>query len=619
MMWLNLKPHRSLSRTWSQNTLYRAARVLSRRDRQKMYLVILIQVFLSVLDLIGVVLIGVLGALAVTGVGSHQPGTRVETVLKFLQISGKAFEVQAAILGATAVLFLVGRTILSIIFTRRILFFLSNRGANISANLISRLLSQPMLTLQSRSTQETLFSVTIGVEVITLRVLAMTVTLVSDLALVIVMLVGLFVVDPIIALGTFGVFGVVGVFLYLYMHVRAHSLGLRDSQLRIQSNQKITEVFSSYRESVVRNRRDYYGREIGKMRFSLAGVMAESSFLPFVSKYVIETVVVLGAVLLGAAQFVLKDATHAVGTLSVFLAAGTRIAPAILRLQQGIVSIRGNLAAATGTLDLIDGLQAVTRTENFVDTVDVTHEGFQATIEIRGVTITYPNKSEAALSDITLSIPVGSSVAIVGPSGAGKTTLVDVLLGVIDPDLGNVLISGLSPMDAITKWPGAISYVAQDVVISDGTVRENIGLGYPIENVPDELVLSALKVAHLDSFIKELPQGLETQVGERGTQISGGQRQRLGIARAMFTRPHLLVLDEATSSLDAETEESISDAIYALRGVITVVMIAHRLSTVRQADIVIYIDKGRIVSIGSFNEVRENVPDFDHQAKLMGL
>ena len=177
----------------------------------------------------------------------------------------------------------------------------------------------------------------------------------------------------------------------------------------------------------------------------------------------------------------------------------------------------------------------------------------------------------------------------------------------------------MPPLDALNKWPGAAAYVPQDVVLSNGSIRENVGLGYPKDVATDAMVLNALRVAHLDEFVKGLSEGLDTQIGERGAKISGGQRQRLGIARAMFTRPHLLVLDEATSALDGETEAAISDAIHELRGSTTVVMIAHRLSTVRNADIVVYLDKGRILAQGTFDEVREAVPDFDRQAKLMGL
>ena len=156
-------------------------------------------------------------------------------------------------------------------------------------------------------------------------------------------------------------------------------------------------------------------------------------------------------------------------------------------------------------------------------------------------------------------------------------------------------------------------------MVSNCSISENVGLGYPKEEIKESLVMEALKVAHLDGFIKTLPLGVETKVGDRGTKLSGGQRQRLGIARAIFTKPKLLVLDEATSSLDGQSESDITDAVNNMRGEITVILIAHRLSTVKNADKVIYLEGGNIVSVGSFEEVRKAVPNFEKQASLMGL
>lgn len=603
----------------SLSRIGRAILVLSRADQRKIIAIMILQILMGGLDLLGVIAIGILGALSVTGLQSNQPGNRVSNALKLLHIQGATFQEQAVVLGIIAVALLVGRTILSIFFTRRILFFLSRRGAKISADLISRLLSQPLLVVQSRTTQETVYAVTTGVVVIMLQVLATAVVWIADLALLVVMMGGLLFVDPVTAIATFLVFLLVGFFLYKFMHVRAGNLGIENSTLSIKSNEKIVEVFASYRESVVRNRRDYYARDIGQLRYSLANTSAELGFLPYVSKYVIETTVVVGAVLIGAAQFIFQDASHAIATLAIFLAAGTRIAPAVLRLQQGTVTIKSGLGAASPTLDLIDALGNSPMTENINDRVDVIHEGFISEVDIEGVSLTYPNKIGPAIENVSLTIPAGTSIAFVGPSGAGKTTMIDVLLGVLNPDYGSVLVSGLPPLLAVAKWPGAVSYVPQDVVIAAGTIRENIALGYPLEEATDELVMGALEIAHLDVFVAGLPDGIDTQVGERGAKISGGQRQRLGIARAMFTRPHLLVLDEATSSLDGETEASISDAIHALRGSTTVVIIAHRLSTVRNADQVVYLSDGKMLASGTFEEVRKAVPDFDKQAKIMGL
>lgn len=602
-----------------KSTIRRSLGVLSRLDQRKLLAATFLQILLSALDLLGIVAIGLLGALSATGLQSQEPGNRVGLTLRVLHLADMSFQTQALILGISAVILLVGRTVLSIFFTRRILFFLSRRGASISANLVARLLSQSLVMIQGRTTQETLYSVTKGVELIVLQVLATVVVLVSDFSLLLVLAVGLFLVDPTTAIGTFVIFSMIGYLLYRFMHVRASSLGVESSALNIKSNEKIVEVFASYRESVVRNRRDYYAREISKLRFSLANTSAEISFLPYVSKYVIETSVVLGALLIGITQFFLQDATHAITTLAIFLAAGSRIAPAVLRVQQGSIQIRNSLGQAKPTLDLLDALGDSAIIENVDDTLDLIHAGFRSEITVDGVTFTYPNNSSPAIENISLKIEPGSLVAFVGSSGAGKTTMIDVLLGVLNPNQGMVLISGLPPLEAVAKWPGAISYVPQDIVIVAGSIRENVALGYPSEVATDELVLSALKVAHLDEFLLDLPEGLDNLVGERGAKISGGQRQRLGIARAMFTRPHLLVLDEATSALDGETEASISEAIHELRGSTTVVMIAHRLSTVRNADMVVYLSEGKILATGTFDEVRNAVPDFDRQAKLMGL
>ena len=611
----------SLLRTrYRDTTIGRAARLLTPSDRRKVSVVVVIQIILGGLDLLGVALIGVVGALAVSGVQSQKPGNRVSAVLNFIGLDGFDFQTQTALLGLTAGLILVGRTVLSVFFTRKALFFLGRRGAAISANLTSRVLAQSLLAVQQRTSQETLYALTSGVGSITLGLLGSVVTMASDVSLLVVLAIGLVVVDPTVAISSFLFFMLIAVILHRVMSGRAMRLGTKQSELSIQSNEKIVEVLSSYRESLVRNRRSYYAQQIGKIRFDLANVNAELAFMPNVSKYILETTVVLGALLLSAAQFLLQDAGHAVGTLAIFLAAGTRIAPAILRVQQGLLLIRASAGSALPTLDLAESLANIKASEvKESETLETEHEGFSGSIDIRDATFTYPGKSEPAISNVSLRVNPGSFVAFVGPSGAGKTTIVDILLGILPPQSGSVQISDVDPMSAITKWPGAIAYVPQDVAIASGSFRENIALGFPIELASDEAVLTPLQVAHLDDFVLSTPHGLDTEVGERGAKVSGGQRQRLGIARALFTKPKLLVLDEATSALDAETESNVSLAISSLRGNTTVVMIAHRLATVRNADLVVYLDQGQALAQGTFDEVRAAVPDFDRQAQLLGL
>ena len=607
------------NKNWISRDFSRIARVLTNSDRRKLILVSIAQIGMGFLDLFGIAVIGILGALAITGVQSGQPGNRVSSALRFLQIETFSFQSQVAVLAILAGVLLAGRTFLSIYFTKRILYFLSLRGASISSQLIAKLLSQTLLKVQERTTQQTLYAVTVGVNSLVLGVIAVAVSLITDIALLIVIATGLLVVDPFIAVSSFLFFASIGFILYYLMNVRATALGTENAMLTIASNQKINEVFSSYRELIVRNRRSYYAREIGQQRMLLARTQAEISFMPNYSKYIFEIAVVIGAILISASQFVLHDAGRAIGTLAVFLAAGTRVAPAILRLQQGAVQIRGNMGAAQPTLDLLDELGEFIDFDSIDDRFDLVHENFSSKIEITKVSLTYPEKFLPAIHNVSIEINEATIVALVGSSGAGKTTLVDVLLGVLQPDSGEIKISGLAPLEAIAKWPGAISYVPQDVLIVDGSIRHNVTLGFPPSFVDDKQVMNAIEKSALGDFLKTLPEGLDTQVGEGGAKLSGGQKQRLGIARALFTNPKLLVLDEATSALDGDTESLITESIQNLKGFVTVVMIAHRLSTVRSADVVIYMNSGQVEAVGSFAEVRNQIPDFDRQAQLMGL
>jgi ABC-type multidrug transport system fused ATPase/permease subunit len=604
---------------FSNSVIARSVRILSLSDRKKIIAVVAIQISFGLLDLAGVALVGILGALAITGVQARGPGDRVTIVLEFLRLDDNTLQSQATLIGLLAATLLISKTFFSVIFIRKTIFFLSRRSAAISANLTSRVLAQPLVKVQSRSMQQTLYAVSSGVNSITMNVLGTTVAIISDTSLLVILAAGLFIVDPIVALSTFIVFAAIAYILYRLMQVRAVRLGEEQRFLEIESSEKTLEVLNSYREIVVRNRRSFYSRELGRIRYKLADVIAERAFMPNISKYVIEITVVLGSLGIAALQFAVNDAARAFAVLAVFMAASTRISPAILRLQQGAVSIRSSVGSAGPTLDLIEELEELSPSSEKVDDLNFEHIGFTGEIKLENISLTYPTKKIPAVKDISLHINQGQVVSFVGPSGAGKTTIIDVILGVLKPDSGDVQIQGHTPASAIKLWPGAIGYVPQDVMISNGTIRQNVCLGYSSNEIDEKDIWQALEVAQLAEFIRELPEGLDTPVGDRGAKLSGGQRQRLGIARAMFTKPKLLVLDEATSSLDGTTEASISEAVHNLKGGVTIVIIAHRLSTVKESDVIHYLAKGKLEMSGTFDELRRNIPEFDKQAQLMGL
>ncbi len=603
---------------FGKNTLTRCIKLFTPRDRTRIIFVVVIQILLGLLDLIGVALIGIIGALSVTGIQSQQPGTRVNQVLVFLNLQNLTFQQQTAILALTSALFLIGRTVLSVYFSRRILFFMSKKSAEISTNLIRRFLMQDLNEINAKTVQETIFSTTAGVNAVTIGVVGIMVNMIADVSILLVLSFGLFVLEPIVAATAFILFCLVGVLLFRTMHFKARNFGNMEASLNVNSNEKIAEVITSFRESIVRNSRPFYANTISKARYDLSRIHAELNFLPLVSKYVIEGSLIVGAILVAGLQFQLQDSRHAVASLAVFMAAGSRIAPAVLRVQQGLITIKSNIGVSDRTLMMIENLPDEL-VSNDIPLYQNSHEDFYPSIVISNMSYRYPDSEKFVLEGIDLEVPPFKTTAIVGPSGSGKTSLVDLMLGMFHPLHGSVKISGMYPREAISMFSGAIGYVPQDVEIIDGTLRENIAMGFAASEATDSRIEYATKIAQLDELIDSLPLGIDTHVGSRGTKLSGGQRQRLGIARAFFTKPKLLFLDESTSALDSQTELLISKALNEIDYDLTLVVIAHRLSTIQTASQIVYLNNGKIVSAGNFDELRKAVPDFEVQARLMGL
>jgi ABC-type bacteriocin/lantibiotic exporter with double-glycine peptidase domain len=313
--------------------------------------------------------------------------------------------------------------------------------------------------------------------------------------------------------------------------------------------------------------------------------------MPNISKYILETSIVVGSLIVSAIQFSQYDSIKAVGILSLYLAASSRIVPAMLRLQQGLLSIQSSSSAAGPTLALISNLS---RDEIVSKYIAASHDNFDPSIVIRDLCMRFRENSPFILKNVNLNISAGQVIGILGDSGSGKSTLVDLLLGVEEPTGGNVTISGVSPREAFQKWPGQIGYVPQEVFIFEGTLQENICLGYEHSHFTSEEVLSALALAQLSFPEFSNSELLNMKISDRGSNLSGGQRQRIGIARAMITKPKLLVLDEPTSALDSITESDVISGILNLRGKCTILFISHKKAIFQHTDQVIQIANGRV-------------------------
>jgi ABC-type multidrug transport system fused ATPase/permease subunit len=453
----------------------------------------------------------------------------------------------------------------------------------------------------------------------------------SEITLLVVLAAGMLAISPAVTVFAIVFFLLISFTLQKVLAGRAGRIGERSAHIEVQSVATVQEALRTYREAVVSQRRGLYVQRFQDLRWRGAVNQTELQFVGLIPKYVLEIALVCGAGLLAASQLLTKDLSAAVAIIAVFLAAGSRIVPSILRLQTAAITIRSAAGQAAPTYELareLDQAHLTSATADSFGSIDPTtirnllqkgHQGFDASILISDVDLSYPGTSTPALAGVSLTLPAGSSLALVGPTGAGKSTLADVILGVLIPDSGMALIGGLTPAEALATWPGAVAYVPQDVAMANGTVRENVALGLPVEIIDDDWVWDALNRAHLGEFLRDSREGLDTVIGEHGIKLSGGQRQRLGIARALYTRPKLLVLDEATSALDAATEQAIAKTLQELEGTVTTVTIAHRLATIRHCDLVVYLEGGRAQAQGSFSEVRALAPQFDRQAQLLGL
>ncbi len=604
-----------MNRNNLRKEIFNCLKILERRDRVKYWIAVAIQSAMSLVDLLGVAALGLVGSLAIRGAQSQTAGDRVSDVLVFLRIDNLSIREQIIILSVFAVALLAFKTVFTIYFTRRLLFFLGRKSAEISTTLINRTLSKGYLGIRQSTQTEIQYATGDGVTAISLGVLGVTANLIGDFSLLFVVGLGVFVIDPFSALTTLGLFGAIGLILYFSMNRRAKKIGSEMARLNVEGNSKLFEVVNAYREIYSRNRLNYYVQEISGIKREFAYQSARQTLLPNISKYIVELSVTVGAMLVAAIEFSTSDASRAAASLALFMAAGSRIAPALLRIQQSAVQVQGNLGLAEPTLKLLENMVQVPLLDSAQTALDFEHQGFKSEVVVSNVSFKYSDSGLDIVRKISFEVREGEMLAIVGPSGSGKSTIIDLILGVLNPSIGEIMISGLRPTHAIRKWPGAVGYVPQNVNLINQSIRRNLEIGFAEGAVPQVKIENALRDAHL---LKDKI-NLEDSVGEFGANISGGQKQRVGIARALLLNPRLLVLDEATSSLDSKTEHDISATLMDLKGRISMIVVAHRLSTVQRADRIVYLDKGEIVACGNFEELRAQVPDFNQQAELMGL
>ncbi|NBO71218.1 ABC transporter ATP-binding protein [bacterium] len=440
---------------------------------------------------------------------------------------------------------------------------------------------------------------------------------ISEVVLLLSLLGLLTVMNPILTLSSFVYFAVILVGLNKFMERRQYSATrarIIDTNAR---NHSIFQSLTSLREIQLSGTAEYYRNEFTDLRAKENFNIAVLQYLNLFPKYFMEFCMVLGVFFLGVYVFLFpsKDAFILLG---IFSSSSTRILPSILRIQFSWSVFQSGLVNAETTLSFYSDLVKSSRSD-YVENIStgICRDSFL--IEFRDIDFAYETSNNFCIKGLNLSILEYESIAIVGKSGSGKTTLIEMLVGNLNPDSGQMLIGNRSADTFVASNPGVIAYVPQQVPILNKSISENIALGLSADAIDGNRIESLLKKVGLWEYIESLPSGVATIVGDSGSGLSGGQRQRIGIARALFYSPKILIFDEATSSLDAESESLIKDLLEDKSLKCTKIVIAHRLSSIKDFERIVYLENGRIVYEGSFNDLRRNVLEFDEQARLLGL
>jgi ABC-type multidrug transport system fused ATPase/permease subunit len=428
----------------------------------------------------------------------------------------------------------------------------------------------------------------------------------------------LLIAQPLTALITVAYLGGIMAILYWVVSGKSVQAGRVSRDFSLKVSALMTEMVQALKEITLRNKTSEVAEVVQYNRSFSTRARANMNFLSSVPVFVLNAALVGGFLLVGGIGYATEGMQAAIASVALFAVAGFRLIPSLTGFQSIVTTTTANVPHVQGVIFDIKASQI------HIDAAErLGHDpivGSPKALRLKDVSFAYPGHEDTpAIHGIDLDIAIGSSLALVGTSGAGKSTLVDVLLGLLVPQQGTIRLDDQNLTDVLAAWRSRVGYVPQDVALFDGTIAQNVALAWEDDEIDFEKVREALTRAQLWDTIAAREGGMRGRIGERGLALSGGQRQRLGIARALYSDPLVLVLDEATSALDNKTESLVTAAIRGLKGEVTIVSVAHRLSTIRDSDVICFLQDGTIAARGTFDELVAAVPNFAEQAQLAGL
>jgi ABC-type multidrug transport system fused ATPase/permease subunit len=595
-------------------------RLMAARERFTYFVLVFFRSLSGLLDVAGIALIGLLAGLAATSLDSSKPLVVFGFTLP--QVSQEALVVLVLVVLAVFAVKAAVAVSLSRVITR----FLARIESAQAVKIARYLFTGSLDTVQARTKGEILWGVMGSVSMAFSGLLVSLSTLITEGILLLLVAATFVLVDPMATVYVFVYFGLIIVVIQLVISRSLKRAGTDAAQGNMDSMVAVDDLLGAYREVAIFRKQDFFIEKFGSARARLARGGATMTFLAGMPRYVVETALMLGVVIFVGFQFLTGQLASGLVVVGVFLTGGVRIMASLLPLQGAVANVKNQSVQAKVAHDFLQNA-VVKQSQGMIEVPQSSWFASARSDEAQGaldvvldnVSFTYPTGSTPALDGISLSISQGQHVAFIGPSGAGKTTLVDLILGLIEPTQGSVVIGGRPPTETLDNRPGAISYVPQNPGIVSGSIAENVALGIEASLIDEADVWEALTAANLHEFVAGLPEGIHTSVGSQADALSGGQIQRLGLARAFYEKPRLIVLDEATSALDAGAEALITKSLTNLGRDVTVIIIAHRLSTVQHSDVVFLLEDGRVTASGKFAHLRKTVPMVAEYVRLMSF
>lgn len=596
----------------SLKTLYA---LLEPAQRRRLHTLQALVILMSLAEVLSVMSIGPFMAL----VGNLNQLQGEGLLAQVYRWTGVASATQFVVLAGAASLAALATSALISMYT---LWRLSMYGALVGAQLGNRLyanyMAQPWLFHASGNSAQLTNKISQETQRVTVYIIGAFMQLNAKLILASVMAVAILVYNPAVALIGVSLFALAYLGLYRLVRMRLEQNGRNVSKYQALRFMLMAEGFGGIKDALLLGRQRTFTERFAKASNHFAVAHASSQIISQVPRYAVEllafgSVIALVMYLMVAHQ---GDVGTILPVLSVYALAGMKLLPAFQQVYSSITQIRSTIPALDSIKDdLRNSLLATGANSAPSGEYGAEHLVPTQSIQLQGVRFQYPNAERLALNQLNITIPANKVVGLVGASGSGKSTAIDVLLGLVTPQEGALLVDG-APIQAhnLRAWQNSVGFVAQSIFLADSSIRANIAFGLPPEAIDEEKVRRAADMAHLTDLLNTLPQGLDTFVGERGVQLSGGQRQRIGIARALYHDADVLVLDEATSALDGITEKMIMDAVHDFGGKKTIVMVAHRLATVKQCDWIFMLQDGQVVDEGTYQTLVQRNDAFKRMA-----